>query len=152
MFRLLNRFSVNRNGTLIIENVQQADQGFYGCTAGNAGGFKRAEFRLVVQGNFYFKNFSLLINFIDFVFYADWEYQYGDYEGAESITKTIIITLGAAAAYIFLSVGLLIWCRLKRRQRKLQSPNDGGNAEAQVADVQTALCEFFTLLDEWLCF
>lgn len=113
-----DRFSVNRNGTLIIENVQQADQGFYGCTAGNAGGFKRAEFRLVVQ---------------------DWEYQYGDYEGAESITKTIIITLGAAAAYIFLSVGLLIWCRLKRRQRKLQSPNDGGNAEAQVADVQTAL-------------
>jgi hypothetical protein len=75
----------------------------------------------------------------------DWEYQSGDYDGAESIA-TIIITLGAAAAYIFLSVGLLIWCRLRRRQRKLRSPNDGGaggagGAEAQL-DVQTALREF----------
>ncbi|EFX60992.1 hypothetical protein DAPPUDRAFT_274847, partial [Daphnia pulex] len=95
-----DRFSVDRNGTLTIQNAQQEDQGFYGCTA-------------------------------------------GDYDGAESIAKTIIITLGAAAAYIFWSVGLLIWCRLRRRQRKLRSPNDGGaggagGAEAQL-DVQTAL-------------
>ena len=77
-----------------------------------------------------------------FFFFIDWEYQSGDYDGAESIAKTIIITLGAAAVYIFLSVGLLIWCRLKRRQRKLRSPNDGGGTEAQLLDVQTALRKF----------
>lgn len=47
---LLNSFTVHPNGTLTIQNVQLEDEGFYGCTAGNAGGFKRAEFRLVVQG------------------------------------------------------------------------------------------------------
>ena len=50
LIHFFDRFSVNRNGTLTIQNVQQEDQGFYGCTAGNAGGFKRAEFRLVVRG------------------------------------------------------------------------------------------------------
>ena len=49
---LFGRFSVDRNGTLTIQNAQQEDQGFYGCTAGNAGGFKRAEFRLMVKGKY----------------------------------------------------------------------------------------------------
>lgn len=35
---------------MAIQYVQSEDEGYYGCTAGNAGGFKRAEFRLVVQG------------------------------------------------------------------------------------------------------
>ena len=30
-----------------------------------------------------------------------------------------MITLGAAGGYILLSLGLLIWCRIKRRQRKM---------------------------------
>ena len=45
-----DRFNVDSNGTLFIDNVLVEDEGFYGCTAGNAGGFKRAEIRLVVQG------------------------------------------------------------------------------------------------------
>lgn len=49
--RLLDsRFFVHQNGSLTIENVLKEDDGYYGCTAGNAGGFKRAEFRLVVEG------------------------------------------------------------------------------------------------------
>ena len=46
-----DRFSVSGNGTLRIQDVRAEDEGNYGCTAGNAGGFKRAEFRLLVQGH-----------------------------------------------------------------------------------------------------
>lgn len=42
---------MNTNGTLRIQDVRAEDEGNYGCTAGNSGGFKRAEFRLLVQGN-----------------------------------------------------------------------------------------------------
>jgi len=86
---------VNSNGTLRIQDVRPEDEGYYGCTAGNSGGFKRAEFHLLVQG---------------------WEY--GPDNDRESITKTIVITLGAAGGYILLSLGLLVWCRIKRRLRK----------------------------------
>ena len=48
--RSADRFTVQPKGTLIISNVQRDDQGRYGCTAGNAGGFKRAEIHLIVQG------------------------------------------------------------------------------------------------------
>lgn len=58
----------------------------------------------------------------------------------DSIIKTIIITLGAALAYILLSVSLLIWCRLKRRQRKLQSSSNG--VDNDQPDAQTALRKF----------
>ena len=34
------------------------------------------------------------------------------------MTKTVVITLGAAAAYMFLVVGLMVWCRYRRRRRK----------------------------------
>lgn len=49
-----------------------------------------------------------------------------------------MITLGAAAAYILLSVGLLIWCRLKRKQRKLRSQNTADGTEPQL-EAQTSL-------------
>lgn len=34
------------------------------------------------------------------------------------MTKTVVITLGAAAAYMFLVIGLMVWCRCRRRKRK----------------------------------
>lgn len=34
------------------------------------------------------------------------------------MTKTVVITLGAAAAYMFLVIGLMVWCRYRRRRRK----------------------------------
>lgn len=71
-----------------------------------------------------------------------WDYRPEHEAAGESITKTIIITLGAAAAYILLSVGLLIWCRMKRRQRKLRSPDGltGAVVTTEVApNAQTAL-------------
>ena len=73
-------------------------------------------------------------SYTQITWHIDWGY-HSEHEG-ESITKTIIITLGAAAAYIFLSVGLLIWCRMKRRLRKLRSQRNG--TETQL-EAQTAL-------------
>lgn len=36
-----------------------------------------------------------------------------------TITKAFLITMSVAAAYILLVVGLMIWCRYRRRSRKL---------------------------------
>lgn len=38
------------NGSLLISEVQGADEGKYGCTAGNSGGLKRYEVSLIVRG------------------------------------------------------------------------------------------------------
>lgn len=68
----------------------------------------------------------------------DWRYS-SDHKD-ESMGQTVLITLGAAAAYIVLSVGLLMWCRCKRRQHKMQSSAETGeNATDNAA--QVALCE-----------
>ena len=50
------RFNVFPNGTLIIHSIELEDAGSYGCTAGNAGGFKRAEVQVIVQGNRFVSN------------------------------------------------------------------------------------------------
>lgn len=34
------------------------------------------------------------------------------------MTKTVTITLSAAAAYMILVIGLMVWCRYRRRRRK----------------------------------
>ena len=74
------------------------------------------------------------------IFHIDWDH--ANHEG-ESIAKTIIITLGAAGAYMLLSVGLLIWCRVKRRQRKLRSENDSHRRTENQLETRTALRKFF---------
>lgn len=47
---------------------------------------------------------------------------YGSVEGLENdgsmMTKTVSITLSAAAAYMVLVIGLMAWCRYRRRKRK----------------------------------
>lgn len=46
----------------------------------------------------------------------------GSIEGLEGdgsmMTKTVSITLSAAAAYMVLVIGLMVWCRYRRRKRK----------------------------------
>lgn len=38
--------------------------------------------------------------------------------GENTMAKTVTITLGAAAIYMMLVMGLMIWCRLRRARRK----------------------------------
>lgn len=43
------RFHVMENGTLYVSEVHMGDEGKYGCTVGNSGGFRRAEVNLDVK-------------------------------------------------------------------------------------------------------
>ncbi|XP_034234666.1 inactive tyrosine-protein kinase 7-like isoform X2 [Thrips palmi] len=96
------RFVVLENGSLLIHEAHLSDQGNYGCTAGNSGGFKRAEVSLFVRSAE-----GYIPDGPDSEINAD-----------SMMTKTVVITLGAAAAYMFLVVGLMVWCRCRRRRRK----------------------------------
>lgn len=95
-----SRFQVLENGTLAVQYVNVEDKGKYGCTAGNSGGLKREETLLIVKS-------------VD---------SYRPNDGLESdgsmMTKTVTITLTAAAGYMFLVIGLMAWCRYRRRKRK----------------------------------
>ncbi|UYV74878.1 PTK7 [Cordylochernes scorpioides] len=92
------RFSVLPNGTLFLSETRQEDQGKYGCTIGNSGGLRRSEISLtVLSGELYSRRSS---------------------NGEPSMTKTVLITLGAAAVYMVMVVGLMVWCRVRRARRK----------------------------------
>ena len=50
---------------------------------------------------------------------------------APLMTKTVVITLSAAVAYMVLVAGLMLWCRHRRRRRKqayLQANTDPGES------------------------
>ncbi|XP_067142021.1 inactive tyrosine-protein kinase 7-like isoform X1 [Centruroides vittatus] len=96
------RFRVMENGSLYVSEVHMDDHGKYGCTAGNSGGFRRTEVNLTVKSAEYY-NPNLL----------------GKEDQAENtMAKTVAITLGAAAVYMILVLGLMIWCRYRRIRRK----------------------------------
>ncbi|XP_067131155.1 inactive tyrosine-protein kinase 7-like [Centruroides vittatus] len=99
-----NRFAVMKNGTLFVSEVHMNDQGKYGCTAGNSGGFKRAEISFVVKSSEDYVT--------DHVGQSDHDAE------SNTMTKTVMITLGAAAIYMTLVIGLMIWCRFRRARRK----------------------------------
>ncbi|XP_054284012.1 inactive tyrosine-protein kinase 7-like isoform X2 [Macrosteles quadrilineatus] len=97
------RFHVLDNGSLLIDEVHLSDEAKYGCTAGNSGGLKRYEVSLIVRN-------------------MDGYRPDGAIEGLEGdgsmMTRTVSITLSAAAAYMVLVIGLMAWCRYRRRKRK----------------------------------
>ncbi|PSN56697.1 Tyrosine-protein kinase-like otk [Blattella germanica] len=103
-----NRFHVLENGTLLVEEVHMADGGKYGCTAGNSGGFKREEVTLIVRSR---------------EGYQPNEDPEGD---GSMMTKTFTITLSIAGSYMMLVIGLMIWCRHRRRRRKQAYLNANG--------------------------
>lgn len=41
------------NGSLLIDELRFSDEGYYGCTAGNSGGFNRTEVTLIVRSNYF---------------------------------------------------------------------------------------------------
>lgn len=95
-----SRFQVLENGTLTVQYVNLEDKGKYGCTAGNSGGLKREETLLIVKtGDGYRPNDGL------------------ENDGS-MMTKTVTVTLTAAAGYMVLVVGLMAWCRYRRKKRK----------------------------------
>ncbi|KAK8786259.1 hypothetical protein V5799_023966 [Amblyomma americanum] len=97
------RYRVLDNGSLYISEVHRDDDGKYGCTAGNSGGLRRVEASLVVLDSEGYSSGSLP--------------GVGD-PGENTMAKTVTITLGAAAIYMMLVMGLMIWCRFRRARRK----------------------------------
>ncbi|RWS05559.1 inactive tyrosine-protein kinase 7-like protein [Dinothrombium tinctorium] len=96
------RFVFYSNGTLFINGTLPEDEGKYGCTAGNSGGFKRTEVTLdVYPANYGFDS----SNVVD----------------ERKMTETVTITLGAAALYMGLVLMLMIWCRYRRAKKKARN-------------------------------
>lgn len=94
----ISRFKFLPNGSLFISEVYRDDENKYGCTAGNSAGLNRKEIQLIVHGK-------------------DGYHAGGD--GDTTVTKAVLITMSVAGAYIVLVIGLMIWCRYRRRSRKL---------------------------------
>ncbi|XP_059479817.1 inactive tyrosine-protein kinase 7-like [Neocloeon triangulifer] len=107
------RITVLENNTLLISEVIASDEARYGCTAGNSGGFRREEVQLIVRSRDYVQNMGG----------AD-----AEDEGAV-MTRTVTITLSAAAAYMLLVVGLMVWCRYRRLRRKQSYLQSGATPE-----------------------
>lgn len=55
-----------------------------------------------------------------------------DFEGS-TVTKAVLITMSVAGAYIVLVIGLMIWCRYRRRSRKLPVTD---NAKTENGDIE----------------
>ncbi|XP_063911044.1 tyrosine-protein kinase-like otk [Zophobas morio] len=91
-----SRFTVLENGTLFISEVHRDDENKYGCTAGNSAGLNRQEVQLIVHSRDGFLP-----------------------EGDSTVTKAVLITMSVAGAYIVLVIGLMVWCRYRRRSRKV---------------------------------
>ncbi|XP_014232108.1 inactive tyrosine-protein kinase 7-like [Trichogramma pretiosum] len=128
-----DRFVLMPNGSLYVKEVYLSDEGKYGCTAGNSGGLKREEVHLSVRA-------------VD-GYRSDMELDLAEESGM--MTKTVIITLGAAAAYMLLVIGLMVYCRHRRRRRKqryLQEQVDGQEkgGENEVQEEQCELGETIT--------
>ncbi|CAH0547715.1 unnamed protein product [Brassicogethes aeneus] len=109
----MTRFSVLKNGTLFISEVRREDENRYGCTGGNSGGFNRKEMKLTVHSRD--------------------GYHPEEIDGDTTVTKAVLITMSVAGAYIILVVGLMVWCRLRRRSRKLPI---GDAAKTENGDVE----------------
>ncbi|GAB6021777.1 hypothetical protein CHUAL_004354 [Chamberlinius hualienensis] len=111
------RFHVMDNGSLHVAEVHMDDQGKYGCTAGNSGGFKREEISLFVKSS---EEFRPTLDAIDTL---------EEKKEENMMTKTVTITLGSAVAYMILVIGLMVWCKYKRARKKalyLQQANAEG--------------------------
>lgn len=124
-----------KNGTLYIKEVHREDENNYGCTAGNSAGLNRKEVHLLVHSassKCHFCKLALSRNY----FLAREGFHPGEGENEDgTVTKALLITMSVAAAYIFLVVGLMVWCRYRRKSRKLPI-TDGWYSHHLVSDEQ----------------
>ncbi|XP_070578551.1 inactive tyrosine-protein kinase 7-like [Ptychodera flava] len=94
-----SNFEVMKNGSLYFKEISVEDEGKYICMAGNLGGFISKDITLdVIRG--------LPPQVIG-----------GNAENSPLMMKTIGIAVGCAAAYIILVVGLMLYCKNRRRKQ-----------------------------------
>lgn len=126
-----SRLNILDNGTLYFTEVHLEDEGSYGCTIGSSAGFKREEAHLTVRRKFVINEslcicsilVSTIINFtfayLSIFSAASEELISNDnQDGSFFIVRAVLITITVVISYIILVVGLMFWCRVKRKARK----------------------------------
>ncbi|XP_055311098.1 tyrosine-protein kinase-like otk isoform X2 [Sitodiplosis mosellana] len=94
-----SRLNVLDNGTLYFTEVHLEDEGLYGCTIGSSAGLKREEAHLSVR-----PSEELITD--------------DGQEGSFFVVRAVLITVTVVFSYIILVIGLMFWCRVKRKARK----------------------------------
>ncbi|XP_071834014.1 inactive tyrosine-protein kinase 7-like isoform X2 [Apostichopus japonicus] len=99
------------NSSLYIENASEEDSGKYICFAGSKGGLNTTDVFITV-------NRDPAIDAIS----------------PELMTRTFAIAVGCALAYILLFIFLMIWCKQRRRKRRMTFKEDGSKEEGPLAN------------------
>ncbi|XP_077999317.1 inactive tyrosine-protein kinase 7-like isoform X2 [Glandiceps talaboti] len=107
---LPEKHTIYDNGSLYIEEVGFADEGRYTCIAGSKAGLNSKEVTLHV------------------IRAAPEEME--EKEKANLMMKTVGIAVGCALAYIILVVGLMVYCKNRRRKMLRQASTRKENGEA----------------------
>uniref|UniRef100_A0A8C8VQM5 Inactive tyrosine-protein kinase 7 n=1 Tax=Pelusios castaneus TaxID=367368 RepID=A0A8C8VQM5_9SAUR len=112
--KLVPRIQIMPNGSLVIYHVTTDDSGKYVCIAGNSCNIKHQEASLYV---------------------VDKPVAEGD-EGPGSHTpykmiQTIGLSVGAAVAYIIIVLGLMFYCKKRRKAKRLQKHPEGEEPEME---------------------
>ncbi|XP_053207688.1 tyrosine-protein kinase-like otk [Panonychus citri] len=116
-FKADHRITTYPNGSLLISNFQQKDEGKYGCIAGNSAGLERAEVNLAIGTS------SSSVRSAN-----GYSATSTELEGDDKMTKTILITGGVVTLYMVFVLILMIWCRYRTAKRKAASMlNHNGN-------------------------
>ncbi|KAJ8046034.1 Inactive tyrosine-protein kinase 7 [Holothuria leucospilota] len=101
---------LSSNNSLYIVEVQEKDAGKYTCYAGSKGGLNTTDFYLTVERG---SPVSM---------------------SPELMTRTFAIAVGCALAYILLFIFLMIWCKQRRRKRRMTLKEDGSKEEGPLAN------------------
>uniref|UniRef100_A0A8C3F6T7 Inactive tyrosine-protein kinase 7 n=1 Tax=Chrysemys picta bellii TaxID=8478 RepID=A0A8C3F6T7_CHRPI len=112
--KLLPRIQIMPNGSLVIYDVTMDDSGRYTCIAGNSCNIKHRDAILYV---------------------VDKPVADGD-EGPNSHTpykmiQTIGLSVGAAVAYIIIVLGLMFYCKKRRKAKRLKKHPEGEEPEME---------------------
>uniref|UniRef100_A0A8U8CGR0 Protein tyrosine kinase 7 (inactive) n=1 Tax=Geospiza parvula TaxID=87175 RepID=A0A8U8CGR0_GEOPR len=112
--KLLPRYTIMPNGSLVIYDVTSEDSGKYTCIAGNSCNIKHRE---------------------AFLYVVDKPAAEED-EGPASHTpykmiQTIGLSVGAAVAYIIIVLGLMFYCKKRRKAKRLKKHPEGEEPEME---------------------
>uniref|UniRef100_H3B0U8 Inactive tyrosine-protein kinase 7 n=1 Tax=Latimeria chalumnae TaxID=7897 RepID=H3B0U8_LATCH len=109
----LGRFQTMANGSLVINSVVTEDSGKYTCIAGNSCNIKHIDAFLMVVD----KPESGLPDV--------------NTQTPYKMIQTIGLSVGAAVAYIIVVLGLMFYCKKRRKAKRLQKRPDGEEPEME---------------------
>ncbi|XP_069464985.1 inactive tyrosine-protein kinase 7 [Ambystoma mexicanum] len=119
--RTAPRIEIMLNGSLVIYNVTSEDSGKYTCIAGNMCNIKQKEvFLYVVE--------KPNIDELDAPIHTPYK-----------MIQTIGLSVGAAVAYIIIVLGLMFYCKKRRKAKRLHKTTEGEEPEMECLNGGTLL-------------